>query len=142
MITSLPLGRLSTQNSLSTSMLSVSRFLMLRTASGSHSLTPRLKMFKIVSKLMWRLHSLLLAAPFWRSRTTISNNRTESFHLDVSRCSLFIISSPSSMEVCRISSFPKFYMTMHSDGSPNACAVQLNGRITKMVDSHQKVSPL
>ena len=70
MITSPPPGRLSTPNSLSPSILSVSHFLMLCTVSGSHSLTSRLKMFRIVSKLMWLLRFPLPAAPFWRSRTT------------------------------------------------------------------------
>ena len=74
MITSPPPGRPSTQNFLNLNIPFVSPFLTLRTVSGNHFLTSRLKMFKIVSRSTWLPHSPLLAVPFWLSRTTISSN--------------------------------------------------------------------
>ena len=77
MITSRPPGRLSTQTFLNPNTLSVSHFLTLRTMSGSHSSISRLRMFKIVCKPVWQLHFPSPVAPFWRSKTTILNNRVE-----------------------------------------------------------------
>ena len=77
MNTSPPRGRPFTQNSLNLNISFVLPFLTLGMGSGSHFLTSRLKISRNLFKPTWPPHSPLPAAPFWRSRTTISNNRME-----------------------------------------------------------------